>query len=219
LPVHPEKEPTLTTRTFHDYRPCEGHRLAHDPLNSIIAPRPIGWVGTLGKDGVPNLAPFSFFNLLSYRPPILGFAPDYRADTLRNARETGEFTWNLVTRALAEKMNLTSSPVPPHIDEFDLAGLEPLASVDINAPRVAASPIQMECKVTKIVELRGHGGTPGTHHLVLGEIVHVHIDPEFIAEGIYQTSRAAPILRSGGPADYFGVTDETCFKMPRPGKS
>ncbi len=204
-------------QTFHAYRPSEGHRLAHNPLNSIIAPRPIGWVATISKDGVANVAPFSFFNMFSYLPPVLGFAPDDRADSLRNARETGEFTWNLVTRDLAEKMNVTSMPVPHDVDEFVLAGLEALPSIDVAPPRVARSPVQMECKVTDIVPIRGIGGTPGMHSLVLGEIVHVHIDEAHVVGGMYRTTSPVPILRGGGAADYFSITDDSCFLMPRPG--
>lgn len=204
-------------RSFHAYRPGEGHRLAHNPLNSIIAPRPIGWIATLGRSGVANLAPFSFFNMFSYLPPVLGFAPDERADSLRNARETGEFTWNLVTRALAAPMNVTSLAVPHDVDEFALAGVEALPSVDVAPPRVAGSPVQMECKVTDIVPVRGIGGAPATHSLVLGEIVHVHIDEAHIVDGLYRTTGPVPILRGGGAADYFTITDEVCFQMPRPG--
>ncbi len=201
---------------FHTFRPGDGHRLCHNPLNSIIAPRPIGWIATRSTDGVANIAPFSFFNMFSYLPPVLGFAPDDRADTLRNARETGEFTWNLVTRAHAEPMNVTSLAVSPDVDEFALAGLMALPSIDIAAPRVAGSPVQMECKVTDIVSVRGLGGTPGSHSLVLGEIVQVHIDEAHIVDGLYRTTSAIPILRGGGAADYFSITDDSCFQMPRP---
>lgn len=204
-------------RVFHTFRPREGHRLAHNPLNAIIAPRPIGWISTRSKEGIVNLAPFSFFNLFSYHPPVLGFAPDNRADSLHNARETGEFTWNLVTRALAEPMNLTSKAVPPDIDEFALAGLQQLPSIDVAAPRVAASPVQMECKVTDIVSVRGLDDTLGRHSLVLGEIVRVHIDELHIVDGIYRTTSPGPILRGGGAADYFALTDGDSFQMPRPG--
>lgn len=209
----------ISDRLFHAFRPGEGHRLAHNPLNSIIAPRPIGWIATISKDGVANVAPFSFFNLFSYLPPVLGFSPDDRADSLRNARETGEFTWNLVSRDLAEQMNVTSMAVSPDVDEFELAGLETLASIDVAAPRVARSPVQMECKVTDIISVRGLDDRPGTHSLVLGEIIHVHIDEAHIVDGMYRTTSPIPILRGGGAADYFTITDSNCFQMPRPAQA
>ena len=87
----------------HFYRPSEGHRLPHDPFNAIVAPRPIGWIGTLGVDGRRNLAPYSFFNAFNYRPPIVGFASIGHKHTVTNLEATGEFTWNLVTRGLVDK--------------------------------------------------------------------------------------------------------------------
>ena len=122
----------------HFYRPSEGHRLPHDPFNAIVAPRPIGWIGTLGVDGRRNLAPYSFFNAFNYRPPIVGFASIGHKHTVTNLEATGEFTWNLVTRGLAGQMNATSTL--SDVDEFELAGLEAEESVEIAAPRVAASP-------------------------------------------------------------------------------
>src|ERR1700761_8064709 len=101
------------------YEPRHGHGLPHDPLNAIIAPRPIGWVSTIGRTGVVNLAPYSFFNAFSYKPPIIGFSSTGTKDSLRNARETGEFVWNLVTRTVAENMNATSATVSYETDEFE----------------------------------------------------------------------------------------------------
>ncbi|MGI3782051.1 MAG: flavin reductase family protein, partial [Janthinobacterium lividum] len=132
----------------HFYRPADGHRLAHDPFNSIVAPRPIGWIGTRSRDGVRNLAPYSFFNALSYTPPLVGFSSIGDKDSVRNARETGVFTWNLVTRALAEQMNATSTQAG--VDEFDRAGLEAAESEDIAAPRVAAAPVSFECRTAQV---------------------------------------------------------------------
>lgn len=206
----------MILRDFHSYRPGEGHRLAHDPLNAIIAPRPIGWISTLSMAGVPNLAPYSFFNLFAYRPPIIGFCSTGAKDSLTNARDTGEFVWNLASRDLAAAMNETSAEVGPQVNEFARAGLEPLASVDVRPPRVAASAVQMECKVTQIVQLLDKAGTPSTNWLVLGEVVHVHIDPRHIVGGSYKTASPVPIVRGGGPADYFEIREENRFEMARP---
>ncbi len=138
----------------HYYEPAQGHRLPHDPFNAIIGPRPIGWVSSRGLDGSLNLAPYSFFNAFNYTPPILGFASTTAKDSFRNARDTGEFVWNLTTRALAEAMNATCATVPYGTDEFALAGLTPAPSRLVKAPRVAESPVNFECKVTELVQLK-----------------------------------------------------------------
>ena len=201
---------------FHSYTPAEGHGLAHDPLNAIVGPRPIGWISTLGADGVRNLAPYSFFNLFSYTPPIIGFCSIGEKDSLNNARETGAFVWNLVTRAQAEAMNMSCAAVRADVDEFALAGLDALPSDVVAPPRVAGSPVQFECRVTQIVRLAALSGAPTASWMVFGEAVRIHIDPACIVEGVYRTALPEPILRGGGPADYFAVTGDRRFEMRRP---
>lgn len=200
---------------WHSYEPASGHGLPHDPLNAIVAPRPIGWVSTLSADGVPNLAPYSFFNLFNYRPPLIGFSSMGWKDSAANIAATGEFVWNLVTRDLAEAMNASSATVGPEVDEFALAGLETLPSTQVKAPRVAASRVQFECKLTQTIRLQTKEGRELEQWLVLGEAVAIHIDAALLEDGIYQTARADPILRGGGPADYFAVGE--LFRMRRPG--
>ena len=202
---------------WHSYEPASGHRLPHDPLNAIVAPRPIGWVSTLSAEGVPNLAPYSFFNLFNYSPPLIGFSSMGWKDSVANIAATGEFVWNLVTRDLGEAMNATAANVAADVDEFALAGLETLASLHVKPPRVAASRAQFECKVTQIVRLETKEGRELDQWLVLGEAVAIHIDPAMLEDGVYQTARGEPILRGGGPADYFAITEESLFKMRRPG--
>ncbi|MEG8047784.1 Flavin reductase (DIM6/NTAB) family NADH-FMN oxidoreductase RutF [Sphingomonas sp. T1] len=202
---------------WHSYEPTSGHRLPHDPLNAIVAPRPIGWVSTLSADGVPNLAPYSFFNLFNYTPPLIGFSSMGWKDSVANIAATGEFVWNLVSRDLGEAMNATAANVAADVDEFALAGLETLASLHVKPPRVAASRAQFECKVTQIVRLETKEGRELDQWLVLGEAVAIHIDPAMLDDGVYQTARGEPILRGGGPADYFAITEESLFKMRRPG--
>lgn len=206
----------MSQDSFHSYRPAEGHRLAHDPLNAIVAPRPIGWIGTVSETGQHNLAPYSFFNLFSYRPPIIGFSSSGEKDSLRNVRATGVFTWNLVSRVLADAMNATSAEVGSEVDEFVLAGLEKLPSLEIAASRVASSPVQFECRVTEILRLKTLSDTPSNNWMVFGEVVHIHIDPACLADGVYRTTAAVPIARGGGPADYFEIRDDTLFLMSRP---
>jgi flavin reductase (DIM6/NTAB) family NADH-FMN oxidoreductase RutF len=198
------------------YEPRHGHGLAHDPFNAIVGPRPIGWISSLSKTGVPNLAPYSFFNAFNYVPPIIGFSSIGTKDTLRNVQETGEFVWNLATRSLAEAMNATCAAVAPEVDEFELAGLTPAPSRLIMAPRVTQSPVSFECKLTQVLQLQDRSGATVPTWLVLGEVVGVHIATELLKEGIYETAAAHPILRGGGPADYFTIGSDQLFHMIRP---
>ena len=201
---------------YHSYCPEEGHGLPHDPLVAIVGPRPIGWISSLGAAGNRNLAPYSFFNMLSYRPPLIGFASNGRKDTVRNVEATGEFVWNLTTRPLAEAMNASSAAVPADIDEFDFAGLEAAPSIRVTPPRVARSPVAFECKLTQLILLTDRHGTESNATLVVGEIVAVHILRTLLKEGIYDTAAAAPILRAGGRGDYFEIGPAGHFHMHRP---
>jgi flavin reductase (DIM6/NTAB) family NADH-FMN oxidoreductase RutF len=202
---------------FHFYEPRDGHRLPHDPFNAIVGPRPIGWISSRSRTGVLNLAPYSFFNAFNYVPPIVGFASTGYKDTVRNIEETGEFCWNLATRRLAEPMNQTCAAVPPEVDEFALAGLAAAPSQVVAVPRVADSPVSMECRLTQLIQLQRADGGKVASWLVLGEVVGVHIDAALLNDGVYDTAAAQPILRGGGPADYFSIGPDQLFKMFRPG--
>lgn len=201
---------------FHFYEPAKGHGLPHDPFNAMVGPRPIGWISSQSAAGVRNLAPYSFFNGFNYTPPIVGFASIGAKDSLNNIRETREFGWNLATRPLAEQMNASCAAVPPDVDEFELAGLTPVASRRIAAPRVAESPVSFECRLTQIVQLEDVDGARVQSWLVLGQVVGVHIARHLLVDGLYDTAAAEPILRGGGPADYFTVTRDNLFRMFRP---
>ena len=198
------------------YQPSQGHGLPHDPLNAIIGPRPIGWIASLDGSGQRNLAPYSFFNCFNYRPPIIGFASSGWKDSVRNINETGDFVWNLTTRDLAERMNETSASIPHGEDEFTRAGLTPAPSRIVSAPRVAESPVNFECRLSQCIQLTTAAGSPVETWLVLGEVVAVHIDESLLEEGIYQTARAQPVLRGGGPSAYFTITEAQRFDMRRP---
>ncbi len=200
----------------HFYEPRKGHGLSHDPFNSIVGPRPIGWISTHDGLGHNNLAPYSFFNAFNYVPPIIGFASIGYKDTVRNVERTGEFVWNLATRPLAERMNASSAMVPPDVDEFTLAGLTAVPAALIGAARVAESPVNFECRVTQILQLRDTLGTEVNTWLVLGEVVAVHIARRVLIDGVYITAAAQPILRGGGPADYFAIEPDALFRMSRP---
>ena len=201
---------------IHFYEPRNGHGLPHDPFNAIVGPRPIGWISSHNAAGALNLAPYSFFNAFNYIPPIVGFASIGYKDTLRNIEETGEFVWNLATRALAEPMNQTCAAVGPEVDEFALAGLAPLASTLVRPPRVQQSPVSFECRHTRTLQLQGIDGVAVPTWLVLGEVVAVHIDQRLLVNGVYDTAGADHILRGGGPADYFTVGPQQLFRMKRP---
>ena len=201
---------------YHFYEPADGHRLPHDPLNAIIAPRPIGWISTVSAQGVRNLAPYSFFNLINYRPPLVAFSSTGWKDLVANVKATGEFVWNLATMAQAAQMNTSSASVGNEIDEFDLAGLDALPSALIKPDRVAGSPVHFECRLTQLIQLENKEGLELDQWLVIGEAVAIHIDTAMLEDGVYQTSRPRPITRGGGPADYFEITEDQLFRMKRP---
>ncbi len=206
----------MTSASIHFYEPRLGHGLPHDPFNAIVGPRPIGWISSMNARGGLNLAPYSFFNAFNYTPPIVGFASVGAKDTLHNVQATREFAWNLATRPLAEQMNASSGAVPPDVNEFELVGLTPAPSRVIAVPRVAESPVSFECRVTQIVQLQGADGTQVETWLTLGEVVAVHIDEALLKDGVYDTAAAQPILRGGGPADYFEIGAPQRFRMFRP---
>ena len=201
---------------FHFYEPAKGHGLAHDPFNSIVGPRPIGWISTVDRDGRRNLAPYSFFNAFNYVPPIVGFCSVGDKHSLRNVEATGEFGWSLSTFPLAQAMNASCAAVGPEVDEFALGGLTPAPSRLIRAPRVGESPVSFECRLTQILRLTTAEGRPVDSWMMFGEVVAVHIARALLKDGLYQTAAAEPILRGGGPGDYFRVTEAEKFVMMRP---
>ncbi len=201
---------------IHSYDPRQGHGLPHDPFNAIVGPRPIGWISSTSRAGVLNLAPYSFFNAFNYTPPIIGFASIGRKDSLSNIEATGEFVWNLATEALAQAMNQSCAAVGPEVDEFALAGLATEPSRTVQPPRVQASPVAMECKLSQIVQLQGADGVQVPTWLILGEVVMVHIDERLLKDGIYQTAAGQPVLRGGAAGDYFTIREAQKFEMRRP---
>ena len=207
----------MMMRDDYFYEPAHGHGLAHDPLNAIVAPRPIGWISSHDADGRTNLAPYSFFNVFHYTPPILGFASNGLKHTVRNVQTTREFCWNLVTRDLAERMNTTSATVPADVSEFALAGLTPASSRRVSVPRVAETPVSFECRLIDVIQLHTADRAPLDGWLVLGEVVGVHIARTLLVDGTYRNTLAHPVLRGGGPSQYFEITADHEFHMRRPG--
>lgn len=202
---------------IHFYEPASGHGLPHDPFKAIVAPRPIGWVSTLSASGIPNLAPYSFFNAVGETPPMVVFSSSGPKDSLANVEATGEFVWNMATRALAEAMNATSAAVPPETDEFALAGLATAPCRLVAPPRVAASPAAMECRLVQVVALHDLDGQPTASRLVIGQVVGVHLDRASLRDGLFDTGGAHPIMRAGYRDQYVEATPETMFRMTRPG--
>lgn len=204
--------------TLHSYDPREGHGLRHDPLAAIVGPRPIGWISTLSESGAANLAPYSFFNVFNYKPPIVVFSSVGYKDTVRNVEATKEFVYNLATRPLAEAVNASSAEVGPEVDEFELTGLTRRPSLRVKPPSVQESPVAMECKVIEVKRLQDTRGTALDTWMVFGEVVMIHIDKRMLVgpNGTYEIGQAQHILRAGGPADYFEITDASRFQMFRP---
>ncbi|MCE8021965.1 flavin reductase family protein [Halomonas sp. MCCC 1A11036] len=197
------------------YEPQAGHGLPHDPFKAIVAPRPIGWISTMDEEGRLNLAPYSFFNALSSRPPMVGFSSEGMKDTPRNARATREFVFNLATLPLARAMNDSAAALPPGESEFEFAGLEFAPSGKVRPPRVAGSPAALECRVVDCLELRDLEGRELDRHLIVGQVVGVHIDDAFLREGRFDTVAAQTLARCGY-RDYAAVRE--VFELLRPGE-
>ncbi|QWW69534.1 flavin reductase family protein [Rhizobium sp. WYJ-E13] len=189
------------------------HGLAHDPFKAIVAPRPIGWIGSKGRDGSINLAPYSFFNAVADRPKLVMFSSSGHKHSQRNAREAGVFTCNFVSRNLAEKMNLTSAAVPYGTSEFEYAGLTPKQAELIDAPYVAEAFAVLECKVTEIIEPKTLSGEPTENVFVFGEVVGIHIDEAIVSDGRLDMALARPVARMGY-MDYCEGSE--VFEMFRP---
>ncbi|MBX4931038.1 flavin reductase family protein [Rhizobium bangladeshense] len=189
------------------------HGLAHDPFKAIVSPRPIGWIGSKGRDGSINLAPYSFFNAVADRPKLVMFSSAGRKDSQRNAAEAGVFTCNFVSRDLAEKMNLSSAALPYGNSEFDFAGLTPKQSELIDAPYVGEAYAVLECRVTEIIEPKTLSGAPSENVLVFGEVVGIRIDEAIVRDGRLDMSIARPVARMGY-MDYSEGSD--VFEMFRP---
>jgi len=189
------------------------HGLAHDPFKAIVAPRPIGWIGSRGGDGSINLAPYSFFNAVADKPKLVMFSSSGHKHSQRNARETGVFTCNFVSRNLAEKMNLSSAALPYGTTEFEFAGLTPKQAELIDAPYVAEAFAVLECKVTEIIEPKTLSGEPTENVLVFGQVVGIHIDEAVVRDGRFDAVLARPVARMGY-MDYCEGGD--VFEMFRP---
>ncbi|HEY7622666.1 MAG TPA: flavin reductase family protein [Solirubrobacteraceae bacterium] len=198
------------------YEPHERDKalLPHDPFKAVIAPRPIGWVSTLSADGAVNLAPYSFFNAVCGAPPMIAFSSEGMKDSVTFASQTREFVWNMPTWELREEMNATSASLERGTNEFDHAGLEMAPSRVVAPPRVATTPCALECKVTQTLNLTDVDGNETDRHLVVGQVVGVHLDERFIKDGIVDVASMRPVARCGYTADYTVL--DRLFQMARP---
>lgn len=195
------------------YDPRNGHGLPHDPFRAIVAPRPIGWISTRSATGAVNLAPFSFFCPLSVQPYLICFSSEGEKDSVAFARETGEFTANLVTGDLFDAMNASSVDAPRGTSEFAYAGLTAVQGTANSAPRVGEAHAALECKVTEIREPCGLDGKPSGMIVVTGEVVGIHINDAMLKGGLFDPF-AEGIVSRLGYMDY-ATTRET-FEARRP---
>ena len=192
------------------------HGLRHDPFKALVVPRPIGWISTLDRDGICNLAPYSFFNAVSDRPHYVMFSTHNVKDSLRNIRETGEFTCSMATWDTRFAMNVSSAPVAGEVDEYSLSGLTTVASRYVKPPRVKEAPAALECKHWKTIELPDV--TPGTedgHFMVIGQVVGIYIDDDYVRDGIVDTAAMRPLARMGY-MQYATVSADNTHVINRP---
>jgi flavin reductase (DIM6/NTAB) family NADH-FMN oxidoreductase RutF len=192
-------------------------RAPYHLLTSICAPRPIIWISTINSLGVPNLAPFSFYNAVAGFPPTIMFSVSYRVrcqprekDTLKNVEQIGEFVAHVVDEAMADSMLITGVDWPKTINEFEAANLASVPSMDVRPPRVAAAPVAMECRVTQIIPVEG-----STNVMVLGRVIRFHIRADlYRSNGLVDTIRMKPMTRLGGAVEYSKIGELILLKSP-----
>ena len=189
------------------------HGLPYNPFKSICVPRPIAWISSLSKSGVPNLAPFSQFTNVCYDPPMIVFSSSNRPggvhkDTVQNILDTREFVLNMATWELRDEVETTAQGVGPDVDEAQLAGLEMIPSKLVKPQRMARSPVQMECLFHSSTTIPGRDGV---HHLMVGRVVGVHIKDDVIGtDGKIDIVKIRPLARLGY-LDYTSV--QSSFSM------
>ena len=199
------------------YEPKKGYPFKIDPFKSIVFPRPIGWISSLSKSGVANLAPYSYFNAIADNPPQVMFSSNTQSskknykDSLINILASKEFVVNFATSLTRNAMNLSSIDAPSNIDEFIFTKVKKRKSKIVKAPSVFASPVTLECKLLKTLKLKSNLKQSGT--LVIGEVVGIYINNEFIKEGRVNSAAMRYVARMGY-SDY--TTISTKFKMKRP---
>ena len=199
----------------------KNHGLPKNPFNSLVIPRPIGWISSVDEKGVQNLAPYSFFNAVSYSPPTVmfsggvGSASDGMKDSIRNIEATGEFVCNIATWDAREQMNKSSKNLPPEEDEISLSDLTAVSSSIVAAPRIKEAPVHLECRHLKSVDIPGWTDADA-YRVIFGEVVGIHIIDDFITdEGLVDVAKMLVIGRLGYN-DYVRVDGDSIFTMERP---
>ncbi|MER2606107.1 MAG: flavin reductase family protein [Siculibacillus sp.] len=196
------------------YATADGHPgLALDPFKAIVSPRPIGWISTVDRTGMHNLAPYSFFAAIASRPPMVLFSSEGWKDTVTAAAETGEFVVNVATFDLKDAVNDSSAPLPRDRSEFPHVGLTPAPCRLVRAPRVLEAAASLECRVTEIFSPRTLDGTECGNQVVIGQVVGVHIAERCLTDGRFDVAKAAVIARCG--YSDFALADHL-FQMARP---
>jgi flavin reductase (DIM6/NTAB) family NADH-FMN oxidoreductase RutF len=175
-------------------------------MTALVVPRPIGWISTISAAGVRNVAPYSYFNLMGSDPFFCAFGSTGVKDSLSNIREVPQFVCNIVTMHVLEKMNFTSADYPREQDEFDWAGLTPVPSVKVRPPRVGEAKAHLECELVQVVSERNS-------HVVIGRVVHVHVDPSVWKEGRVDPRLLDPVCRLSGSL-YANLGE--IYSVPRP---
>lgn len=189
------------------------HGLPHDPFKAIVAPRPIGWISSQDEQGRHNLAPYSFFNAVSDKPPIVMFSSDGMKDSAKNAKNTGVFACNVATYALKDAMNESSANLEHGVSEFVRAGLTPVPCKLIDAPMISEAGIVLECQTLEVKALTDRNGKEAAYTMVLGQVLGVHIADEFIIDGLLDITAVKPIARLGY-RDYAVINE--VFQLTRP---
>lgn len=191
------------------------HGLPHDPFKALVAPRPIGWISTIDRQGRPNLAPYSFFNAVCERPHMVMVSSSGHKHTIANIEATGEFVCNVATYGLREAMNLTSAPLADGQSEFEFAGLTPVPSVAVAPPRVGEAPAALECRLLKTVPLTDLDGRAVDQYMAIGIVVGIHIDDGALVDGLFDTANIQPLARLGY-FDFAAANAGALFTMRRP---
>ena len=199
------------------YEPIKRHPFSIDPYKSLIFPRPIGWISTINKKGIPNLAPYSYFNAIADDPPQIMFSEEapiaynrYK-DSLTNILSNKEFVVNFATLKTRKQMTLTSVDAPPDVDEFKFAKLKKRKSKKVTPPSVAESPVNLECKLLKTLKLKSNSKKYGT--IVIGEVIGIFINNKFIKKGRVDSAAMRYVARLGY-SEYTTITSK--FRMPHP---
>ena len=192
------------------------HGLPHDPYKAIVAPRPIGWIGSQDINGIRNLAPYSYFNGVSDNPHYVMFSSAGVKDSLRNIEQTRVFTASLATYKLFEQMNVSSVAADTEIDEFKLSGLKVRKAKYVDAPCVADSPAVLECELWQVIDLPHSSRKDNSgNYIVIGHVVGIYIDDNYITDGLFNTRMAEPLARLGY-MDYGVINADNIFSKNRP---